>query len=171
MKSYNRINTDTTRFLLPLTGLTREIVETEYFINAYSYLDIPNILDPYSIALVYTKENKLLDNLANGRYNINDYFIYTYTVPKNAYIKIMNGKYSKVPHKNKLQILNYWNLGDNSKLFYILFPKAHMVENFNVNSGLLYRDFEIWPTMDTIKETFIPRTNETTSDNGIQSTS
>jgi len=153
--THSKLRTDTTRFLLPTTGLKRYIVDTEDFVNAYLFTNTFENKSKSVIILVYTNTNIELSKtgykaLYDGKY-------YYYFVPVNPVTmdKFLKGEYSKFTDKEKEQILKFWNLIKHSRMYNILYPDDYMFEIGGYTNHKLFHKREIWPKPDTRKETFI----------------
>jgi len=163
MTNHYRTNTDTTRFLLPLLGFTKEQVINENFVNAYLYTEDLAIFED-TIVLIYTKEQPKLKLIGIKR---NGYHYYYATIDPKTYKRFVNGKYSQFEYSEKKTILDFWNQIKHSRLHSILFPEVHMQESFNfATKGLLIHKKNIWFSPDTIKETFIQSRYEDLISNG-----
>ncbi len=171
MKYYNRTNTDTTRFLVPLLGYSKGEIINDDFINAFLFhSEIKHFYEENEIMLVYTKlQPKLeLDPLFRYEYVEDEGFhYYIAEIPLSTYNLFIEGKYSQFDYIDKQQILNFWGLRKDSRMHNILLPRSHTLEQFNfASNGLLFHKKEVWFKPDTIKETFIPSKYETTISNG-----
>jgi len=161
--NYSRTNTDTTRFLLPLLGFTKEQVINEDFINAYLYTK-NFIAEDNLIILVYKEEQQYLELEVVYR---NGYYYYFVDIRPKTYKRFIDGKYSQLEYSEKRTILDFWNLDKPSKMHNILFPATHLQESFNlVGKGLLFHKKNIWFPPNTIKETFIQTQYEDLISNG-----
>lgn len=164
--NYSRVNTDTTRFLMPLLGYSKEEVITKDFVNAFLFTK-ENLNLKRVIVLVYKTPHFNKNKVATI---IHGFYCYYFPIDKIIYKLFLNGKFSRFTLKQKKIILNFWNLQKHSKLHNILFPNDLELENITAfpTRGLLYYSKEIWQKPDTLKETFIPKNYELLTNTSIK---
>ena len=161
LKRY-KLRNDTTRFLLPLTGVKRSIIETEDFINAYLYVSDLNVEN--HIYLVYKTPQKLIEaEISPLKYNVGEYTVYAVKVPETALKRFIEGAYSKLEDEHKQTILKFWDLHKHSRMHNILYPDDYMFEIATFPLQKLFHKREIWPRPNPIKETFTYGNSNTNS--------
>jgi len=153
LKHY-RINTDTTRFLLPLLGYDKDTIINKDFINAYLH-ENHNIALTTIIVLIYKTPNKLLEGVKFKQKE--DLIYYYFTFNAKAYELFLKGKYSKFSLEHKSMIIDFWGVPKNSRLSNILNPKDFVLETTLYIPTPLIQEKEIWPKPNPFKEIFIPK--------------
>jgi len=149
-----KIRTDTTRFLVPLLGIPREIIDTDSFVNAYLYT-FDNVVKKYCIILIYTKIKEDFEIKKYPGFNIQGYIGYIFYIDRIVYDRFIKGKYSKFTDEEKQQILKFWNLNKYSRMYSILHPSDYMFElGMPYTHNHLVHNREIWPKPNPFKETF-----------------
>lgn len=145
--------TNTTRFILPLCGFSKEAVITNNFINAYLHLsDWP---EKQGIFIAYRGKNKLLEELNCDftKFTNTDITIYILRQEITPVMEMLiKGRYSKIPSAKKAQILDFWNLGSSSNLYFILYPDVFYNET-GYGNVLAGRKPETWPPFKLDNET------------------
>lgn len=146
---------DTTRFILPLIGLEKHLVITEYFIGSYLRIeDNPEMEN--CLILVYTSENRELKTFAKHFQTAEQHHVYIVEnngILRDAINKFIDGRYSLFTVNSKHLILKFWNLGKRSQLARVLFPNTYMLEQGG-RMFLNFKTFEVWRQPDMDKETF-----------------
>jgi hypothetical protein len=149
------MRSDTTRFIVPLTKLNRNLILTKGFIESYLYWD------------EFPEENNCVFLLYKSMKDVN---IPTYEIRKiimtnrgviliiplatglsKEISKIIKGQYSKLNFEVKNLILDFWSATKNSMLNGVLFKKGKASKVTNIVTGLLNEEY--WPSLNVEKST------------------
>ena len=145
------VRTNTTRFILPLTGISKENLITPNFVNAYLHLDCWP--ERRGIFVAYKGDNTALADyhlkISNGELTI-------YLLDM-----LIAGRYSKIPSATKTKILRFWELGTTSNLYFILYPDVFYNET-GYGNILAGRKPETWPPFVLKHETLSTSASVTT---------
>jgi hypothetical protein len=131
----------TSQFLMPLLfenkQFNRIIPDYDTFVNAYiAYFDKPK--HDNRIILVFNKKQKNLPELDRIDYytkKIKDaeQYCYVYDIPEDLsenYTHFLMGKYSQFTDRAKQIILKFWEVGENSLMYGVLYKKGEVVPKF-----------------------------------------
>jgi acyl-CoA synthetase (AMP-forming)/AMP-acid ligase II len=141
--NYNK--TQTTQFIIPLLFKDKQITEIitnfDSLVNGYiADFDKPN-LDNKIILVFNSKQKQLPEENQIEHYTktvkdgekTNDLFFYVYDLPEKYqedYTFFLVGKYSKFSTEAKSQILNFWEAGENTLLYGVLYRTGTAIKKF-----------------------------------------
>lgn len=130
--------TDTTLYLLPLLGYSKDVIIDDHpFINAY--IDNGSIAVEYEYPLGNDTESPLEIIEFNDAIQI-------------AYQHFIRGHYSRISERHKQTILKFWNAENKSQLYYVLYPSEYLYET----TGEVIEGLEIKPKPDLRVELLNP---------------
>lgn len=136
---YNK--TLATSFIMPLLfkdkKFTEIISDFDSFVNAYiADFDKPE-LDNKIILVFNTKQKQLPESNQINHYTKklkdDEVFVYVYEIPEDLsenYTYWLMGKYSQFTKEAKDRILNFWDCGENTLLYGVLYKTGDTIKNF-----------------------------------------
>jgi len=153
---------DSTLFLLPLLGLSKNIIFNKHFVTTYirdyRFPELDNV-----VILEYKKSNPELDEMYSyGKTEGEGYVLYYYQVDKyfeQDYLNFIEGKYSRFSNKAKQEILSFWGSNKVSLIYGILYKTDYarvLYLNSLHNRGIdtSKTNFEYWRIPNLTKETW-----------------
>lgn len=154
---------DSTLFLLPLIGISKNKIFTKNFITTYvrdyRFPEVDNV-----IILEYSKSTSELDELCYYcKIENKDSVLYFYeldTLYLEDYTNFLDGKYSKLSNEAKQAILKFWGSTKISLLYGILYKTNYakiLYLNSLQNRGIdatSKTNFEYWRIPSLSKETY-----------------
>lgn len=159
MEQNNWKRNDTSRFVLPTIGLTKDEVITNSFVGCYIGLStLPEEkLNKARLYIVYREPNQKVELISKSKQTIGNYIVYEYynSCLHDIISRFLKGEYSKLSNEIKLKILTFWGLDKTSRLAAILYPADYAFE-IGISKSSLAKVKEIWPIPKVENELFNP---------------
>lgn len=150
------------QFLLPLVGVSKDIIMASNYINTYLYVEGIS-KEEHMLHIVYEDIDvedfmhallKLSDQtLEYSTHVFGDVVVISVPIAEEVYIKFKEGNYKGFSNEVKQKILSFWDASIESRLYTVLYPKQYFAEAYGITKEV----GNIWPKPTISSETFNPK--------------